>query len=473
MGSTVLDTSFADQSLQPGRQVPRPEAVQADRRRAAVLPRRLLLDARRLHAAVDQHRRLSGHSAADCRTATPPRTCRGSRRSPRSKAGIRCTAASTSGAPQRDRTGGGNRSGQLTFDRTLHAAVQRREHADAEQPRAVAGRLRAGAADLGVDQRRAALDASATTGRPPSARTPGVSADLTINVGLRFEYETGVKREGRPHDRRLGSDGQDRDHRRRAGGVPGERPAEPGRHAGDAQRRSAARSTPATSGVSQPAEAMWMPRVSASYLIDERTVLKGGYGLYYDTLTAADYFAGADRLQRHDDVDDLRRFGPHVQVGDAGDRQRELRSVPGARRRHPLGSDPRRHARHQLGARRHPHHRERPAQARAAAALAGVAPARADVEPQRRSRLHRRLQRPSAGQHPRRLPAGAVLGREQHAEHRGERLPDGERDQPVPHQQLCLAEDHRPGALSAARVEPDVLVGDDSAPAPAASVRRS
>ena len=34
-----------------------------------------------------------------------------------------------------------------------------------------------------------------------------------------------------------------------------------------------------------------MPRVSASYLLDARTVLKGGYGLYYDTLTAADYFA--------------------------------------------------------------------------------------------------------------------------------------------------------------------------------------
>jgi len=45
------------------------------------------------------------------------------------------------------------------------------------------------------------------------------------------------------------------------------------------------------SGVSQPAEAMWMPRVSVSYLLRDRTVLKAGYGLYYDTLTAADYFA--------------------------------------------------------------------------------------------------------------------------------------------------------------------------------------
>src|SRR5688500_12226173 len=36
---------------------------------------------------------------------------------------------------------------------------------------------------------------------------------------------------------------------------------------------------------------MSMPRASASYLIGDRTVLKGGYGLYYDTLTASDYVA--------------------------------------------------------------------------------------------------------------------------------------------------------------------------------------
>jgi hypothetical protein len=34
-----------------------------------------------------------------------------------------------------------------------------------------------------------------------------------------------------------------------------------------------------------------MPRVSTSYLLADRTVLKAGYGLYYDTLTAADYVA--------------------------------------------------------------------------------------------------------------------------------------------------------------------------------------
>ena len=45
------------------------------------------------------------------------------------------------------------------------------------------------------------------------------------------------------------------------------------------------------SGAAYEGRAMWMPRASASYLIGDRTVLKGGYGLYYDTLNASDYVA--------------------------------------------------------------------------------------------------------------------------------------------------------------------------------------
>ena len=36
-------------------------------------------------------------------------------------------------------------------------------------------------------------------------------------------------------------------------------------------------------------QTMLMPRVSAVYKLGEKTVLKGGYGIYYDTLNAADY----------------------------------------------------------------------------------------------------------------------------------------------------------------------------------------
>jgi len=36
-------------------------------------------------------------------------------------------------------------------------------------------------------------------------------------------------------------------------------------------------------------QTMWMPRVSAAYRLGDKTVLKAGYGIYYDTLNAADY----------------------------------------------------------------------------------------------------------------------------------------------------------------------------------------
>src|SRR5688572_10444221 len=43
-----------------------------------------------------------------------------------------------------------------------------------------------------------------------------------------------------------------------------------------------------TGATSKP-ETMLMPRASLAYKVDNRTVVKGGYGLYYDTLNAADY----------------------------------------------------------------------------------------------------------------------------------------------------------------------------------------
>ena len=36
-------------------------------------------------------------------------------------------------------------------------------------------------------------------------------------------------------------------------------------------------------------QTLWMPRISAAYKLGEKTVLKAGYGIYYDTLNAADF----------------------------------------------------------------------------------------------------------------------------------------------------------------------------------------
>jgi hypothetical protein len=48
---------------------------------------------------------------------------------------------------------------------------------------------------------------------------------------------------------------------------------------------------PGASGLSWKGESMWMPRVSGAYKLGERTVVKGGYGLYFDTMNAGDYAA--------------------------------------------------------------------------------------------------------------------------------------------------------------------------------------
>ena len=127
MGTTVIDTSVRHEPLQPGRQVPRPEAVQADRRRPAVLPRRVLLDQRRLHPARDRHRRLSGDRRRPRRTAIPPRTCRPSRRltsvNGRAHAARRHRRAPRAARPHRRR----QPLGPVDVRPHLHAAVQRRE----------------------------------------------------------------------------------------------------------------------------------------------------------------------------------------------------------------------------------------------------------------------------------------------------------------------------------------------------------
>ena len=43
------------------------------------------------------------------------------------------------------------------------------------------------------------------------------------------------------------------------------------------------------SGKTWKGESLWMPRFSTAYKLGERTVIKGGYGLFYDTLNAGDY----------------------------------------------------------------------------------------------------------------------------------------------------------------------------------------
>ncbi|HET7696585.1 MAG TPA: carboxypeptidase-like regulatory domain-containing protein [Vicinamibacterales bacterium] len=190
---------------------------------------------------------------------------------------------------QRDRTGGGNRSGQLTFDRTYT-----RQFSDESALTPSNLGLALAAFELGLP-----TSASINNELPSTFSnywTAAFAQDtwrlgrLTVNAGLRFEYETGVReKQGHmivgwdPSAKNAITDAAQAAYLasglQNQPGMPATLNALGGPvYAGE-------------SGVSQPAEAMWMPRASAAYLLGERTVLKGGYGLYYDTLTAADYFA--------------------------------------------------------------------------------------------------------------------------------------------------------------------------------------
>ena len=190
---------------------------------------------------------------------------------------------------QRDRTGGGNRSGQMTFDRTYT-----RQFSDETSLTPSNLGLSLAAFELGLP-----TSASINNELPSTFSNYWTAAfgqdtwrlgKMTINAGLRFEYETGVREDdghmivgwdptatnaitAGAQAAYLASGLQNQ------AGMPATLNALGGpTYAGD-------------SGVSQPAEAMWMPRASAAYQLGTRTVVKGGWGLYYDTLTAADYFA--------------------------------------------------------------------------------------------------------------------------------------------------------------------------------------
>jgi hypothetical protein len=193
---------------------------------------------------------------------------------------------------QRDRTGGGNRSGQLNFDRTYT-----RQFSD--EATLVPSNL-----GLSLAAFQLGLPTTATINNtlPSSfdnywmgtfAQDTWRLGRLTLNAGLRFEYETGVRENdghmivGFDETATLAITDAARVAYLASGlqnqpGMPATLTVLGGPiYANDAGQ----------SGAAYKGKAMWMPRASASYLIGDRTVLKGGYGLYYDTLNASDYVA--------------------------------------------------------------------------------------------------------------------------------------------------------------------------------------
>src|SRR5688572_3133976 len=193
----------------------------------------------------------------------------------------------------RGRMGGGNASGLLTFSRDYT-----RQASDESLLTASNLGLSLAAFMLGVPtsiQLDDQVDASlynhyVGTFAQDSWR---VTPNLTLNVGLRFEYEDGIREKD---DRMLvGFDpdaltsiSQAAEAAYLASGVANT----PGMLPSISVRGGSVFATDPGHPASWKGQAMWMPRVSAAYKLGERMVLKGGWGLYYDTLNAGDVTNG-------------------------------------------------------------------------------------------------------------------------------------------------------------------------------------
>ena len=183
----------------------------------------------------------------------------------------------------------GNASGNFTFDNTY----TRKADDTAESPAANLG-LGWAAFMLGIPTR---VEAEMTASSLISNHWLGtffqdtwrVSESVTLNFGLRHEYETGLREK---NDQMLvGFDpnvdvaiAQLAEAAYARSPIPQLAPS-----AFDVRGGTVYAGDPGQTGLSWGGQSMWMPRVSGSWTINERTVLKAGYGMYYDVLSATNF----------------------------------------------------------------------------------------------------------------------------------------------------------------------------------------
>ena len=189
---------------------------------------------------------------------------------------------------QRQRGLGGNPSGQLTFTNEFT-----RQASDTSQLTPSNLGLSLAAFMLGIPS------SSAATIQPTSnlrnhffaayAQDSWRLQNLTLNLGLRVEWENGISEDNDelitdfdPDATLAISSLAEAAYARSP--IPQLPPS-----AFIVRGGSIYASAPGQDGTVWRPQTMLMPRISAVYKLGEKTVVKGGYGLYYDTLNAADY----------------------------------------------------------------------------------------------------------------------------------------------------------------------------------------
>jgi hypothetical protein len=183
----------------------------------------------------------------------------------------------------------GNASGNFTFDNTY----TRKADDTTESPAANLG-LSWAAFMLGIPTR---VEAEMTAQSNISNHYVGtflqdtwrMSESVTLNVGLRYEYETGLRDQ---NDQMLvGFDPnaelaitQLAKAAYAANPIP-----QLAASAFEVRGGTVYATSPGQNGLSWGGKSMWMPRVAGSWTVNERTVAKLGYGLYYDVLNATNF----------------------------------------------------------------------------------------------------------------------------------------------------------------------------------------
>ena len=121
-----------------------------------------------------------------------------------------------------------------------------------------------------------------------------VTRNLTVNLGLRFEYENGIKES---QDRALLWFDPDAAvsiaAAARAAYARSPIPEVPVSQF-SVQGGSVYAGTEGYGTRSWQPEALWMPRLSFGYKLGEKNVIKGGFGVYYDTINARDWKPNQD-----------------------------------------------------------------------------------------------------------------------------------------------------------------------------------